>query len=365
MSRTPIARTSTIGASVHDLPPPPTPHGRIIGIYSVLVAFNVVAWGVALWASQTHPLLLGTALLAYTFGLRHAVDADHIAAIDNVTRKLMQDGQRPATVGLYFALGHSTVVILASVAIAVSASAMEGQFRAFREVGSLVGTAISVAFLFAIAIANITVLIGIFRTFQRVKRGGLFVEDDLNVLLANRGILSRLFRSIFRLIGKSWHMYPLGFLFALGFDTATEIGVLSVSTIGAAQGLPLWTIMIFPAMFTAGMTLVDTTDSILMVGAYGWAFVKPIRKLYYNMTVTLISVVIALAVGGIEALGAVGAKFGFDQGFWGMVAGLNANFGTVGYFIIGLFVASWALSAFIYHMRGYDRIEVTQLTAGR
>ena len=228
-------------------------------------------------------MFLGTALLAYTFGLRHAVDADHIAAIDNVTRKLMQDGQRPVLVGLYFSLGHSTVVVLASVAIAFTASALESQFRNFREIGGLVGTVISAPFLVAIACANIMTLIAIYRAFQRVKGGGRFVEEDLNLLLANRGFLSRLFQSIFRLIGKSWHMYPLGFLFGLGFDTATEIGVLTLSALGAAHGLPVCAILIFPALFTAGMTLIDTTDSILLLGAYGWTFVNPIRKLYYTI----------------------------------------------------------------------------------
>jgi high-affinity nickel-transport protein len=271
----------------------------------------------------------------------------------------MQNGQRPVSVGLYFSLGHSTVVILASVAIAITASALESQFQNFREIGALIGTITSAAFLFAIAVANIMVLIGIYRSFQRVKQGGRFVEEDLDLLLANRGFLSRLFRSIFRLIGKSWHMYPLGFLFGLGFDTATEIGVLSISALGAAQGLPIWTVLIFPALFTAGMTLVDTTDSILMMGAYGWAFVKPIRKLYYNMTITFVSVVVALVVGGIEALGIIGDRLGLDQGFWSLIANLNANFGTLGYLIIGIFVMSWVISALIYHLRGYDRIEVT------
>jgi high-affinity nickel-transport protein len=333
--------------------------GKIILIYAALIAFTVLTWGFALLASRAHPLLLGAALLAYTFGLRHAVDADHIAAIDNVTRKLMRDGQKPVSVGLYFSLGHSTVVILASLIIAITASALEGQFRQFREIGGLIGTIVSAAFLFAIAFANLVVLIGIYRSFQRVRRGGHFVEEDLDILLANRGFLSRVFRSIFKLIRKSWHMYPLGFLFGLGFDTATEIGVLSISAMGAAQGMPIWVILIFPALFTAGMTLIDTTDSILMLGAYGWAFVKPIRKLYYNMTITFVSVVIAVVIGGIEALGIIGDKFGLSQGFWRMIADLNADFGKLGYLVIGIFVMSWIASALIYRVKGYDRIEVT------
>jgi high-affinity nickel-transport protein len=211
----------------------------------------------------------------------------------------------------------------------------------------MIGTTVSAGFLFAIAFANIIVLMGVYRSFQRVKTSGRFVAADLQ-----RAPTNRWFRWIIGLIGKSWHMYPLGFLFGLGFDTATEIG-------GAAQGLPIWTILIFPALFTAGMTLIDTTDSILMLRAYGWAFVKPIRKLYYNMTITFVSVVIALLVGGIESLGIIGKKLCLYQGFWGTVADLNANFGTLGAIIVGIFVLSWATSILIYRMKGYDRIEVT------
>jgi high-affinity nickel-transport protein len=338
----------------------PTLRARISALYSCLIIVNIVVWGVALIAAQSHPLMLGTALLAYTFGLRHAVDADHIAAIDNVTRKLMQQGQRPIAVGLYFSLGHSTVVFMASVGIAIAATAMDSRFQAFKALGSLVGTLISAGFLFAVAFANIAVLTGIWRSFQRVRNGGGFINDDLDSLLANRGFLNRLFRSVFQLIGKSWQMYPLGVLFGLGFDTATEIGVLAMSAMGAEQGLPIWAILIFPALFTAGMTLIDTADSILMLGAYGWAFVKPIRKLYYNLTITFVSVVIALAVGGIEVLGIVGDRLGLDHGIWRTIASLNDNFGTLGYLIIGIFVLSWAMSGLIYRLKGFDRIEVTE-----
>jgi high-affinity nickel-transport protein len=341
-------------SSLHEI------RGRIAGIYAVLIAFNLLVWAIALLAFREYPVLLGTGFLAYTFGLRHAVDADHIAAIDNVTRKLMQEGQRPVAVGLFFSLGHSTVVVLASVAIAVTASALDGQFRDFKEIGGLVGTAISATFLFAIAFANVLILMGVYRSFQRVKNGGRFVEEDLDLLLANRGLLGRLFRPVFQLIRTSWHMYPLGFLFGLGFDTATEIGVLGMSAAGAAQGLPIWSILIFPALFTAGMTLIDTADSILMLGAYGWAFVKPIRKLYYNMTITFASVAIALVVGSVEALGAIGDQFGLDRGIWGLIALLNDNFGTLGYLIIAIFLVSWIVSAAIYRWKGYERIEATR-----
>jgi high-affinity nickel-transport protein len=330
---------------------------KIIAICTVLVAANVLVWMWALSTYHGYPVVLGTALLAYTFGLRHAVDADHIAAIDNVTRKLVQAGQKPAGVGLFFSLGHSRVVLLAGAVLASPASALETRFQSFRQISGLIGTTISAAFLFAIAIANFLILTGVWRTFRRVKDGGTFVPEDLDLLLANRGLLARLLHPVFKLITKSWHMYPLGFLFGLGFDTATEIGVLGMSAAGAARGLPAWSIMVFPALFTVGMTLIDTADSILMLGAYHWAFIKPIRKLYYNLTITTVSVIIAITVGGIEALGIVAGKLGLDAGFWGVIASLNDNFGTLGFVIAGIFAVSWVVSVLIYRLKGYDRIE--------
>ena len=245
---------------------------KLIGIYAILVTANLAAWAWALLAFRGYPVLLGTALLAYGFGARHAVDADHIAAIDNVTRKLMQQGQRPVGVGFFFSLGHSTVVALASAGIALAAAALETRFAGWRELGELVGTGVSAAFLFLIALVNLVVLVQLYRAFRRVRRGGRLVEDELEGFLSQRGLLGRIFRPLFRFIGASWQMYPLGFLFGLGFDTATEVGLLGISAAEAAHGLSLWSILVFPALFTAGMSLVDTTDSVLMLGAYGWAF---------------------------------------------------------------------------------------------
>ncbi|PRZ53321.1 HoxN/HupN/NixA family high-affinity nickel-transporter [Paraburkholderia fungorum] len=199
---------------------------KLFGIYSLLIALNVLAWTWAVVAFRNHPLLLGTALLAYGFGLRHAVDADHIAAIDNVTRKLMQEKKRPVAVGFFFSLGHSTVVVLASVAVAITASAMQTRFDHYKEIGGVIGTLVSALFLFAIALMNLIILKSIYSAWRHVRNGGKYVEDDFDMLLADRGFLSRLFRPLFRLITRSWHMYPLGFLFGLGFDTATEIGLL-------------------------------------------------------------------------------------------------------------------------------------------
>jgi nickel/cobalt transporter (NiCoT) family protein len=335
--------------------------GRVIAVYALLLAFNAAAWLWAIVAFHNYPVLLGTATLAYSFGLRHAFDADHIAAIDNVTRKLMQEDRRPVGVGLFFSLGHSTIVVALTVAIAVATTELQGRFDAFKSFGGIVGTLVSALFLFAIAIANIIVLASVWRTFQTVKRGGRFVEEDLNLMLANRGLLGRLFRRFFRLIERSWQMYPLGVLFGLGFDTATEVGLLGVSATQATQGLSIWSILVFPALFTAGMTLLDTIDSIFMLGAYGWAFIKPIRKLYYNLTVTAVSVVVALLVGGLETLNLIGDQLGLTDGggFWGAIGSLSDNFGVLGYVIVGVFAGAWAISYVVYRVNRYDEIEVS------
>ena len=331
---------------------------RIFSIYGVLLVSNVGAWLWAVIAFRHFPVLLGTSFLAYSLGLRHAVDADHIAAIDNVTRKLMQESKQPLTVGIMFSLGHSTIVFVGSIAIASAASVLEHRVGVLRAIGGMIGTLVSTVFLLGIAFANLAVLRSVYRVFDRVRNGAPYVEEDLNLLLADRGFLARLFRPMFAIIRRSWHMYPLGLLFGLGFDTATEIGLLSISATEASKGLPVLSTLVFPALFAAGMSLVDTTDNILMLGAYGWAFVKPVRKLYYNMTITLVSVVVALAVGGIEALGLFAGHFHFGGMFWDSVRKLNDNFGTLGYLIIGFFVLSWTLSIVFYKWRRLDDLEV-------
>jgi len=331
---------------------------KIAGLYVILIAVNIAAWIWAAIAFRHYPVQLGTALLAYSFGLRHAVDADHIAAIDNVTRKLMQERKRPVGVGFFFSLGHSTIVVLASIAIAATATAFKDRIDAVHSVGGIIGTLVSGLFLLAIAGMNIVILVSIYQTFRRVKAGGRYVDEDLDLLLAGRGLLARLFRPMFRMIRRSWQMYPLGFLFGLGFDTATEVGLLGISAAQASQGLPIWSILVFPVLFTAGMSLIDTTDSILMLGAYGWAFVRPIRKLYYNMTITFVSVLVALLIGGIETLGLVGDQWQLKGPFWDAIGTLNDNFGTLGYLIVAVFVLAWIVAAAVYRIRGYDRLEV-------
>jgi nickel/cobalt transporter (NiCoT) family protein len=328
---------------------------RIVRLYVFLVAFNVGAWALTLLASVRYPILLPTAFLAYTFGLRHAVDADHIAAIDNTTRKLMQDGQRPVGVGFFFSLGHSSVVVLLVTVIAVSASIVS-DIPTLQEVGGLIGTAVSAAFLLLIGVINLIVLVDIYRMFQQVSRGGSYSEETLEEFLSQRGLLARLLRPMLRVVRRSWHMYPLGLLFGLGFDTASEVALLGLAASSGANHVPILFILVLPILFAAGMSLVDATDGVLMLGAYGWAYVKPIRKLYYNLNITLVSVLIAFAIGGIEVMAILAERLGLTGGVWDWVGGLN--FEVVGFGIIGIFVVSWSVSTFIYRRRGYDALPV-------
>lgn len=331
------------------------PH-RVTALYAALVAANLLAWGWALAAFHAHPALLGTALLAYGFGLRHAVDADHVAAIDNVTRKLMHEGKRPVAVGFFFALGHSSIVLVAATAIAASATPLQHRYPGLVDAGGTIGAAVSATFLLAIAAVNAALLVAISRRLGAARRGGAYRAEEIETLLERRGLLAWVLRRLFRLISRSWHMYPLGLLFGLGFDTASEIGLLGIAAAEAVKGLPISSILVFPALFTAGMSLADTTDGVLMIGAYGWAVINPIRKLCSNLAITGLSVVVAALVGGVEALGLVAGKLGLAGGVWDMVSAANDNSGALGYVIIALFVASWALSMLVYRLMGYDKI---------
>ncbi len=330
---------------------------KVFYVYGFLIGLNCAAWGLAFWLFSSRPLLLGTALLAYTFGLRHAVDADHISAIDNVTRKLMQDNKRPVGVGFFFSLGHSTIVVALTVGITVAASIVRSQLPTLQRLGAVVGTSVSACFLLLVAAINLLVLIDIARAFRRAGSGESYDHKGVDELLDQRGLVGRFFRPLFKLVDCSWKMYPIGLLFGLGFDTATEVGLLGIAAVEAGKGLPIYDILIFPLLFTAGMSLIDTTDGILMLGAYGWAFVKPMRKLYYNMVITLVSVLVALIVGGIEAASVVAFQFHLSGGIWDASATLSANFGTLGFIIVGVFLASWALSTAIYKFRGYDQLD--------
>lgn len=330
--------------------------------FAALITANIAAW---LWtwiAFANQPALLGTALLAYIFGIRHAFDADHIAAIDNVVRKLMNERKAPFSAGFFFSLGHSTVVILASIAIAATAATIQSKLDIFKTTGGLIGTSVSAAFLLLMGVANLFILRTVWATFKRARRGETVLEDNLDSIMLGGGVLAYLFKPLFQVVSRSWHMYPIGFLFGLGFDTATEIGVLGISATQATQGMSYWSILVFPALFTAGMSLMDTTDSLLMTRAYGWAFVNPVRKLWYNLTITAASVVVAMFIGGIEALGLIGGKLGLRGGVWKVVAELNDNLAYFGYAVVGIFVVSWMISTLVYRFSGCDNLPVARST---
>lgn len=329
---------------------------KIISLFIVLGLANVTLWLLTFLASAQYSVLLGTGLLAYTLGMRHGVDADHIAAIDNVTRKLMQDGKRPVGVGLFFSLGHSTVVFVVTLLLALTASLVTESVPGLRELGGLIGTGVSALFLFVIGILNLLVFLDIYRMFRQVTKGGTYNEETLEQFLAKRGFMNRFFGPLARQIDKSWKMYPLGFLFGLGFDTATQIGLLGIAATTSEGGMPIVYVMLLPLLFAAGMSLVDTLDSIMMLGAYGWAFVKPMRKLYYNMNITLVSVIVALVVGTIEVVGIFSERLGLAGGLWDWVNELD--FQTLGYIIIGIFVVSWLGSAVLYKIKRYDKLDI-------
>lgn len=332
---------------------------KVIAIFSLLLSANVVIWVLALVSSLRFPALLPLALTAYGLGLRHAVDADHISAIDNVTRKLMHEKKKPVGVGLFFSLGHSTVVFLLAAGVAAGSAflttSLNNDSSQLKRIGSLVGTSVSALFLFLIAVMNLVILVEIMRTFRRVTHGGVYDEDAIEEYLNHRGFFARIFRGLFKTVDKSWKMYPIGILFGLGFDTATEVGLLAISGSFAAQHVPFYVIMLLPLLFTAGMCLADTTDGVMMLGAYGWAFVKPIRKLFYNVTITLISVLVAVLVGGIEVLQVVSTQTHQTGGLWDLVN--NLDFGKIGFGVIGILAVSWALSTIIYRVNKYEQME--------
>ncbi len=325
---------------------------KIILLMTLLAAANVLFWLLTWSAAHTYALLMSTGLLAYGFGLRHAVDADHISAIDNTTRKLMQEGKKPVGVGFYFSLGHSTIVILLCAAVAFSSNYVSLHMPQLKSVGGTAGTIISGCFLYLIGVVNLVVMIDLFKAFKRVASGEKYDDSDVDQYLANRGLIGRFFRPLFRMVSKSWHMYLIGFLFGLGFDTATEVGVLAIAAHPGQAGMPFWTIMLLPALFTVGMCLIDTADGILMLGAYGWAFIKPARKLYYNLCITLLSVLVAFVVGTYELLQVIQDHFRLHGPFWDIVSRLN-NFNNLGFIIIGTFIVGWLVSVLVYKLRKY------------
>jgi high-affinity nickel-transport protein len=329
---------------------------RLITIYALLIGFNALIWAILLVSSAKYAVLLGLAPVAFGFGLRHAVDPDHIAAIDNTTRKLMQDGQRPVAVGFFFSLGHSTVVFALSVVVAISAAFVKKNLPQMQNVGGVIGTTVSGVFLVVIAVINLIVLIDIYKTWRKVVRGSAYDDKTLDDYLSNRGLIARLLRPMLRVVTHSWNMYIIGLLFGLGFDTASEVGILGMSATTGASGMPVYLILLLPLLFVAGMSFIDTTDGIAMLGAYGWAYIRPVRKLYYNMSITAISVAIALLIGGLECLQVFIQETRLSGGVWDFIA-TQISISNWGFYIIGLFLLAWIGSMAYYKLRHIDRLD--------
>jgi len=322
---------------------------RLSGFGGAVAALHVAGWGLFAWYSRTNPALAGLGTLAYTFGLRHAFDADHIAAIDNTTRKFLSEGKRSLGVGFFFSLGHSTIVFSLTAALAVAAKTVNAKLPSFQSWGTYVGAGVSGTFLWVIGILNLLVLLDVVRIFREMRQGR-FDEERLEERLLERGLMNRLFIGrLARRIRSSWQMYPLGVLFGLGFDTATEVGLLAIAAGTATHHVPFLAIVSLPLLFAAGMSLMDTADGAFMSQAYGWAFSNPVRKIYYNITVTTLSVTVALLIGTIELLQVASARLGLQNGFWMWLAGLD--FGKLGYGIVGIFVLTWAASVVFWKAR--------------
>jgi high-affinity nickel-transport protein len=304
---------------------------RLCGFGGAVLFINVLGWGL-LWYSVVvdHSVLsVAIGLTAWTFGLRHAFDADHISAIDNVTRKLMADGKRPMGVGFFFSLGHSTIVLALGVVIAVAAKAVAGNVSngSLQSVGGYIGTGVSAFFLYLIAAINLIILLGIVRIFREMRQGR-YDEETLERKLQERGLLNRLLGPLVRAIRSSWQMYPIGVLFGLGFDTAT------------------FAILSLPILFAGGMSMMDTADGAFMNVAYGWAFSKPVRKVFYNLTITGLSVAVAFLIGTIEVISICVQYFKLSGGVWNVIGSINLN--TAGFMIVGLFVVTWVLAVAVW-----------------
>ena len=314
---------------------------RLSGFGGAVLALHLAGWGLFAWYSRSNPALAGLGVLAYTFGLRHAFDADHIAAIDNTTRKLLSERKRPMGVGFFFSLGHSSIVFALATSLAIAAQTVNSKLPSFRHYGSFIGTGVSGTFLLLIGLLNLAVLLDIVRIFFGIKRGE-YDEAELERRLQDRGFMNRFFIGrLARRITASWQMYPLGVLFGLGFDTASEVGLLAIAAGVATHHVPFLAVISLPLLFAAGMSLMDTVDGAFMTHAYGWAFSNPVRKVFYNLTVTSLSVAVALGVGLVELVQVTGV--------WPWLDGLD--FGTLGYGVGGLFVLTWAASFAVWKLR--------------
>ena len=326
---------------------------RIGTVYIGIATITVLSMTAATILGRISPVLNGLGVMVYVLGLRHGVDADHIAAIDNTTRKLMQQGKPRFTVGTWFSLGHSTIVVgLIAVIVFVTRSVI-GQIPALQNMGDIVGTLVSGAFLFIIGFINLLIVFGVYRLFKQAKTGAM-KEEELEEYMQKRGFMNRLFRPLFKFVNEAWQIYPIGVLFGLGFDTATEVALIAISVgIGVSSTIPLWQILVLPLLFTCGMVLTDTTDGVTMRFAYGWAFLTPLKKIYYNLTVTVMSVLVAFVIGGVELIQVLGIEFNLSSGSWDWLE--NLDFETMGFAIVAIFVITWATAYGVWRYKKYDQ----------
>jgi nickel/cobalt transporter (NiCoT) family protein len=327
---------------------------KIALIFTILITITVISFCATFVIGQIAVVLAGLGIVAYVFGLRHGVDADHIAAIDNTTRKLMQEGKHPITVGMWFSLGHSTVVVALIIVFILATRAVAAEIPTLESTGAIIGTLISGSFLWIIGFINAIILISIYKIFQTLKEGKIN-QIELENLLEKRGFMNRFFRPLFKLISKPWHIYPVGVLFGIGFDTASEIALIAISVgIGVSTSIPIYYVLILPLLFTCGMVTVDTADGVAMRLAYGWAFLNPIRKIYYNLTVTIMSVLVAWAIGTVELLQVLSTELNFSGFFWSWVKSLD--FEIMGFGVIVIFAVSWAVSFGYWRYKKYDKM---------
>jgi high-affinity nickel-transport protein len=325
---------------------------RLAGFYGFVAFLHLLGWGLYLYYSSHYPALIGLGFVAYVFGLRHAFDADHISAVDDSVRYLLQKQKKPLGIGFFFSLGHSTIVFLLAVAITFAAATVKQDLPAMQNVGGLIGASVSGVFLWVIGILNLLVLLDILKVWRQAK-AGQHNHVHLEQLLSQRGFMNRLFGGrLQRVIDHSWQMYPVGLLFGLGFDTASEVGLLAMTAGASAGNLPVPAILCLPVLFAAGMSVMDTTDGVIMSKAYHWAFLNPLRKIFYNMTTTSLSIIVALVIGTVELLQVLIGILDLKGTFFGFVE--NISFGLLGYFIVGLFMLAWAVSVVIWK---FGRVE--------
>jgi nickel/cobalt transporter (NiCoT) family protein len=332
---------------------------RLSLLYGFIGVLHALGWGTYLHYAGRYPQLIGLGFVAYMFGLRHAFDADHIAAVDDTVRYMLQKGKRPLGVGFFFSLGHSTVVLALAIGIAFAATAVKADLPQLKNMGAIIGAGVSGTFLWIIGLLNLFVLLDILRVWQTAK-SGTHSHAHLESLLQKRGLLNRLFGGrLQKLMNHSWQMYPLGLLFGLGFDTASEVGLLAMTAGASAGNLPVPAVLCLPVLFAAGMTVMDTTDGVLMSKAYNWAFLNPLRKIFYNITTTGLSVTVALLIGTIELLQVLISMLDLHGPFFDFITGLN--FGVLGYVIVALFLLAWTLSVAFWKLGGMEHRYALQM----